>query len=172
MIDIYVTNLGKYNEGQLIGEWVSLPTSNEELNNVLKRIGINKEYEEYFLTDWKCEFGRDIIGLGEYSNIWELNKRAEQIAEFSECEKMAFEAVCQACSDWKEAIEKIENGEYIIFENCTNEYDIGEYIANEYEYLSQIPENLQMYFDFESFGHDILLDGNFVFIENCCVQIL
>lgn len=29
MFNIYVTNLGKYNEGYLIGEWVSLPTSNE-----------------------------------------------------------------------------------------------------------------------------------------------
>lgn len=28
MMNIYLTNLGKYNEGQLIGEWVELPVSN------------------------------------------------------------------------------------------------------------------------------------------------
>lgn len=139
---------------------------------MLKRIGINKEYEEYFITDWECEFDADIIGLGEYSNIWELNKRAEQIAEFSECEKMAFEAVCQVCSDWKEAIKKIENGDYIILENCTDEYDIGEYVANEYDYLSQIPEMLQDFFDFRAFGRNILMSGNFVFLDDCCVEIL
>lgn len=36
MMNIYLTNLGKYNEGQLIGEWVELPVSNEELQKYLK----------------------------------------------------------------------------------------------------------------------------------------
>ena len=31
MINIFITNLGKYNEGELIGEWVTLPISEEEL---------------------------------------------------------------------------------------------------------------------------------------------
>lgn len=43
MMNIYLTNLGKYNEGQLIGEWVELPVSNEELQKVFERIGINEE---------------------------------------------------------------------------------------------------------------------------------
>lgn len=30
-INIYLTNLGKYNEGELVGEWVELPVSDEEL---------------------------------------------------------------------------------------------------------------------------------------------
>lgn len=29
MMNIYLTNLGKYNEGELVGEWVQLPISNE-----------------------------------------------------------------------------------------------------------------------------------------------
>jgi hypothetical protein len=43
---IFLTNLGKYNEGELIGEWVELPVSQEELQKVFERIGINEEYEE------------------------------------------------------------------------------------------------------------------------------
>lgn len=34
MMKIYLTNLGKYNEGQLVGEWVELPVSQEELKEV------------------------------------------------------------------------------------------------------------------------------------------
>ena len=41
-ISIYLTNLGKYNEGFLIGEWVSLPVDEDELNEVFKRIGSTK----------------------------------------------------------------------------------------------------------------------------------
>lgn len=36
--------LGKYNEGELIGEWVELPVSQEELQEVFKHIGINEEF--------------------------------------------------------------------------------------------------------------------------------
>ena len=37
---IFLTNLGKYNEGELVGEWVALPTTKENLSQVMKRIGI------------------------------------------------------------------------------------------------------------------------------------
>lgn len=30
-MEIYLTNLGKYNEGYLVGEWVHLPVSSDDL---------------------------------------------------------------------------------------------------------------------------------------------
>ena len=36
----FITNLGKYNEGELVGEWVKFPTTAEALKEVFKRIGI------------------------------------------------------------------------------------------------------------------------------------
>ena len=33
--EAFVTNLGKYNEGMLVGEWVKLPTTEEEMQKVL-----------------------------------------------------------------------------------------------------------------------------------------
>ena len=36
----FITNLGKYNEGALVGEWVKFPTTAEELKKVFERIGI------------------------------------------------------------------------------------------------------------------------------------
>ena len=71
MMKIYLTNLGKYNEGQLVGEWVELPVSQEELKEVFERIGIDgKEYEEYFITDYECDFYQ----IGEYENLDTLNE--------------------------------------------------------------------------------------------------
>ena len=52
--EAFVTNLGKYNEGMLVGEWVKLPTTEEEMQKVFERIGIGKQdefgqpYEEWF----------------------------------------------------------------------------------------------------------------------------
>ena len=36
----FITNLGKYNEGELVGEWVKFPTTPEKLQEVFERIGI------------------------------------------------------------------------------------------------------------------------------------
>ena len=80
MMNIYLTNLGKYNEGELTGEWVKLPVSDEELQEVFKRIGINKEYEEYFITDYECDF----YEIGEYESISTLNEMAEKIDNLNE----------------------------------------------------------------------------------------
>ena len=47
MIDdmqVYIANLGKYNEGELVGDWFSFPLDEEV---IAERIGLNAEYEEY-----------------------------------------------------------------------------------------------------------------------------
>ena len=60
LLKVFVTNLGKYNEGELIGEWVSLPVDESELEEVLERIGINEEYEEYLRMYYDYCFNNEI----------------------------------------------------------------------------------------------------------------
>lgn len=43
--EAFVTNLGKYNEGELVGEWVKFPITEEELQEVFERIGIGSRDE-------------------------------------------------------------------------------------------------------------------------------
>ena len=43
--EAFVTNLGKYNEGELVGEWVKFPTTEEEMQKVFERIGIGSKDE-------------------------------------------------------------------------------------------------------------------------------
>lgn len=52
-IEAYVTNLGKYNEGELASEPLKFPTTTEEVQALLKRIGVdNIQYEEIFIADY------------------------------------------------------------------------------------------------------------------------
>ena len=47
MIDdmaVYIANLGKYNEGYLVGAWFTFPIDEED---VKEKIGLNERYEEY-----------------------------------------------------------------------------------------------------------------------------
>lgn len=74
---VYIANLGKYNEGYLVGDWFSFPLDYEEIK---ERIGLNGEYEEYAVHDtdnFPCE-------VSEYISIDELNRMYEMIEELPE----------------------------------------------------------------------------------------
>lgn len=171
MLKIYLTNLGKYNEGELIGEWVKLPISNEELEKVFERIGINEEYEEYFITDFESDFGYHV---GEYDNLDELNEVAEKIEDLDEDQSEIVKALMHDLSyTVDEAIDKVTDGDYIIWSNCDDMTDVAYQMVEEYGYLNNIPENVARYFDYESYGRDLGFEGTFIFMDNGdCVEVI
>ena len=59
---VYIANLGKYNEGELVGDWFSFPIDEED---VAERIGLNSTYEEYAVHDTD----NFPIEIGEYISI-------------------------------------------------------------------------------------------------------
>lgn len=158
---IYLTNLGKYNEGELIGEWVELPASNEELQEVFDRIGINEEYEEYFITDYECDFYK----VGEYDDLDELNEIAEQIEELNEEESDIVKSLISELDyTLDEAIEKVNSGDYRIYYDCDDMEDVAYQVVDELGYLDNIPDNVANYFDYESFGRDLEIEGSYIFL--------
>ena len=77
--EAYITNLGKYNEGELVGEWVKFPTTSEDLKKVFELV---KEYlaeDGVFIFDLNTVHKyRDLMGectisenREESSFIWE-----------------------------------------------------------------------------------------------------
>lgn len=149
----YITNLGKYNEGELIGEWITFPIDEEERDAVLKRIGINDDYEEYFFTDWETEFYNN---FGEYESIDKINEYAETIEEWDE------DTLLAACECWSfdEVIDNDPN-DYILMTDVRDNYDLGYYYAIEcYCVDFRNNDTLERYFDFESYGRDINFEVN------------
>ena len=57
--EAYITNLGKYNEGELVGEWVKFPTTSEDLKKVFERIGIGSKDD--FATVYKGNIIKNLI---------------------------------------------------------------------------------------------------------------
>lgn len=50
LFEAYVTNAGKYSEGQLVGETLKFPTTAQEVEALLKRIGVDGvRYQEILL---------------------------------------------------------------------------------------------------------------------------
>ena len=77
----FITNLGKFNEGEIIGEWISFPIKQEEFQKVLDRIGINENYEEYFFSDYDTNISGISDALGEHANADELNYLAARLQQ-------------------------------------------------------------------------------------------
>lgn len=148
---IFVTNLGKYNEGELIGKWLELPTTEEEIDNTLKEIEIDGvNYEEYFITDYEDTHG---IKLGEYENIHELNEKAEQLEEY---DGDVIEAIVEANTDDIDSIiEILERESYTFYRGMSLEEVAEEIVADCYD----LPEFAQRYFDYAAFARDLGYDG-------------
>jgi len=175
----FITNLGKYNEGELVGEWVKFPTTAEELKEVFKRIGIGQKddfgqpYEEWFITDYDCYVDGLYSKLGEYENLDELNYLASKLDEMSDSEYAQFQAGMEMgdhCGSLQEIINLTENLDcYEVYPNIHDYDDLGRYYIEELEVM-QVPEHLQNYIDYEAYGRDVAMDENGSFTDQGYVR--
>ena len=175
----FITNLGKYNEGELVGEWVKFPTTAEEMKEVFKRIGIGQKddfgqpYEEWFITDYDCYVDGLYNKLGEYENLDELNYLASKLDEMSDSEYAQFQAGMEMgdhCGSLQEIINLTENLDcYEVYPNIEDYDDLGRYYIDELEVM-QIPEHLQNYIDYEAYGRDVAMDENGSFTDQGYVR--
>ena len=175
----FITNLGKYNEGELVGEWVKFPTTAEEMKEVFKRIGIGQRddfgqpYEEWFITDYDCYVDGLYDKLGEYENLDELNYLASKLDEMSDSEYAQFQAGMEMgdhCGSLQEIINLTENLDcYEVYPHIADYDDLGRYYIEELEVM-QVPEHLQNYIDYEAYGRDVAMDENGSFTDQGYVR--
>ena len=163
----FITNLGKYNEGSLVGEWVKFPTTAEELQKVFERIGIGSKddfgqpYEEWFITDYDCYVDGLYDKLGEYENLDELNYLASKLDEMSQGEYEQFQVAMEIgdhSGSLQEIINLTENLDcYDIYPDIRDHDDLGRYYIEELDAM-QVPEHLRNYIDYEAYGRDVALE--------------
>ena len=170
----FITNLGKYNEGALVGEWVKFPTAAEELKKVFERIGIGAKddfgqtYEEWFITDYDCYVDGLYDLLGEYANLDELNYLASKLDDMSQDEYERFQAAMEIgdhTGSIQELINLTENLDcYDIYPDIHDHDDLGRYYIEELDAM-QVPEHLRNYIDYEAYGRDIALEESGQFTD-------
>lgn len=169
---IYIANLGKYNEGELVGEWITLPATEEELEELYIRIKVAHRdeagefvsyyeeegiiYEEVAIHDYETDI--DGLTINEYDNIRELSNLVEECESLDTWDYTKLLAIVESCGDDLEtALEKIDS--YTLYEGIDTNEELGNYY---YEAgLIDIPDHLVDYFDFEAYGRDCAWDGNF-----------
>lgn len=165
MLKIFISNLKEYNNGKIIGEWVSLPC--EGLEEVLNKIS-NNGNDELFISDYET----DISGLkvSEYDNILKLNTIAEEIEEMREDELIAFQAYLEEYN-MEQALDEVRQGNYRTYYNCDTMEDVAYQAVNESGLLDGVPEEVKIYFDYEAYGRDMDINRTFIQIDNSFVEL-
>lgn len=185
IMNIALTNLGKYNEGVLDYVWLSLPATEEEIAAAFDKIQVSHddvhyysdglghvatsdyygEFEEWFITDYECDFLR----IGEYDNLEELNRIAEEIDNLDEYEQNIVKALMDDGYSLEEALDKKDD--VFFYPDCDTMTEVAEQYAEETGLLDSIPEHLKSYFDFEAFGRDMSFEGHWISTDKGYIEV-
>lgn len=159
---IYIANLGKYNEGVTIGNWFTLPIDFEELKEC---IGLNDEYEEYIILDYELPFQ-----IGEYEAIDYINYLCELVEKLP---KDIREELSELSSYFGSIEELCEHQEDILhYPDCKDMTDVARCFIEEIGVLGEIPMSLRNYIDYEAYGRDLEMEGNFIVTAHGMFEII
>lgn len=163
LFEAYVTNAGKYADyGVEVGEPLKFPTTTEEVQALLKRIGVDGvRYQEIFIVS----FDGDVLGLydylSEYENLDELNHLAHLLSELDQGELETLEAVLNKgdhTSSVADIINLVHNLDcYDLHPGVSDDETLGRIYVEDMERL-EVPEDIINYFDFEAYGRDMRLN--------------
>lgn len=171
MIELCLTNLGKYNEGELIFTRLVLPATAAKIETAFEKIGVaeNTMYEESFISDYETDING--LSISEYASIDDLNKLAEELENFDEYELEAFGAMLDFGYATDEALQKVQNNEWRMYDGCYSMAEVAEMYADETGLLANIPDDLRYYFDFEAYGRDMDIKGHFIETDSGIIEV-
>lgn len=181
----WVGNLGKYNEGELVGEWVTFPVDEEERQEIMDRIGIGKPvdpddplfgtYEETFFADYDCELPLFDV-FGEYPQWETLNEIAEAVEDVEGTDAEVLLAIIgnmgtASPDEIRAGIRDYESGDWRFFPGCDDMSDVAQVIAWEDPAFESAPDFMQRHFDFASYGEELDSSGTFLPTESGYVEV-
>ena len=164
---IYITDLESYNNGHLIGRWVTLPLGEDtlcEINEDIlyegrKACKHTQHHEETFITDYDAE-----IAISEHDDIYRLNKLAEAMKNFTEDERLKLRLLsCEGYNEREVIDSGLETYEVDIYDyrDNTSFTDTFELLAQDFVdegVFGEVPKLLENYIDYELIARDLRID--------------
>nr|WP_295302195.1 antirestriction protein ArdA [uncultured Blautia sp.] len=184
----YLTNLGAYNEGELIGKWIDFPIQNDSLTldesvkKILAEIGVDgKKYEEYFITDYDSEIAGLTENFGEYENLFLLQVLACKIC-LQYCEQYSYKNMLESMLEYGEhtgsvleLINLVCNTENFYFlPDVASDYDLGYEYAENSGMFTEVYAQMGMlrnYIDYEGYGRDLRLTEGGIHTKNGYISL-
>ena len=197
MLNVWIGNLGKYNEGELVGEWLELPVSKKELDTFLReKVGLQLTqeeverslaengvcYEEYMINDYETDLP---IQISEYENLDNLNLLAtiaENVNDMDAINAYVDSQGKMTIEELANLMEQEDNIAYYRFSNDNLFMSSEEKMGYEMAEITGLLDTLQKmqiedFFDFEGYGRswengDItILDEGYIDFGDCDVDL-
>jgi len=163
---IYLTDLQAYNEGHLVGKWIELPLTPDELGQTISEV-LNEgeavsgtpDHEEYFITDYESS-----VAISEYDDVFKLNELAEQLAGLDADDLLKLKLLTYEGYNERKVLENgLDTYEVEIhdYSNDTSFTDVYELLASDLVdegLFGTIPSNLVNYIDYGAIGRDLSME--------------
>ena len=149
---IFCGTYAKYNEGNLFGEWLDLEDyqDKDEFLAACFELHADEADPELMFADWEDIPSGLVSECTVSPECWDL------LEAFDEHDEGAVKAYVSIWGEWnKSDFEERYRGEY---DSWT---DLAEQLLDETGELHEIPEHLRNYFDYEAYGRDLRLGGDF-----------
>ena len=158
---VLIDSRSRFETGQPGGEWLSMPTTTEQLHAAMKSVGISAENpQEFFINGFsnteQCPF--DVpLSVVQDSTIDELNYLGKLLEMQSDDDRDKFTAAVtlgEHAGSVKDLINLAQNLDcYWIYPAVRTEADYGYYLIDELDEL-ELPEEAKKYFKYEKYGRD------------------
>ena len=156
-VKIYVGTYAKYNSGSIAGQWIDLTNlSYEDYCNTIANTHYDESDPEYMIQDIDTdnEVLRNMISeYGIDADFWDLKDTMKLLSE------QELEAYTIYINNTKDTdIYNFQDSYFCYLDEYNINEAFGSYMMDITGEISEIPKHLQYYFDFESYGRDLLIN--------------
>ena len=137
-----------------LGEWFEKTSTQASSNYGIDKNGRVGMYVEEKNRSWCSSSNANdqravtIECASDNAEPYAMNELAEELEGFDEYELEAFGAMLEYGYATDEALQKVQDGEYMFYDGCCSMAEVAEQYADETGLLNSIPDDLRCYFDF------------------------
>ena len=158
---ILIDSRSRFETGQPGGEWLSMPTTTEQLHAAMRSVGITAENpQDFFINGFANteQYPFDVpLSVVQGSTIDELNYLGKLLEMQGDDDRDKFTAAVtlgEHAGSVKDLINLAQNLDcYWIYPTVRTEADYGYYLIDELDEL-ELPEEAKKYFKYEKYGRD------------------
>ena len=169
---VLIDSRSRFETGQPGGEWLSMPTTTEQLHAAMKSVGITAENpQDFFINGFSNTeaYPFDVpLSVVQGSTIDELNYLGKLLEMQGDDDRDKFTAAVtlgEHAGSVKDLINLAQNLDcYWIYPAVRTEADYGYYLIDELDEL-ELPEEARKYFKYEEYGRDAVKKDRGQFTE-------
>ena len=169
---VLIDSRSRFETGQPGGEWLSMPTTTEQLHAAMKSVGITADNpQDFFINGFSNTeaYPFDVpLSVVQGSTIDELNYLGKLLEMQGDGDRDKFTAAVtlgEHAGSMKDLINLAQNLDcYWIYPTVRTEADYGYYLIDELDEL-ELPEEAKKYFKYEEYGRDAVKKDRGQFTE-------